>query len=342
MKHLRRIGGYLPTLFTLLVLTVTFRTVALFTDFNLSDGYFGNKLIRSLSDLTVFIACIATLTFTFMAKKIRAIAVFDNPATYIPSGMISVSLIFLAVETLVSLSTRTGGILSKATLTTPSSLLSLLSAILAAVCVINFFLTVFYTSKENESRAFFGILTVVFLAIYALYLYFDTKLPLNSPNKSIDQMALLLSACFFLFETRISLGRERWRGYVAFGMIASLITAYSSIPTLIYYFVTGKMISDSLSGAMLCFTLFIYVTARVLLIGALTENEKSEAAVTIEILAGIRKEELSIPSQERINNNEESFATLGKNYEIDLHLVNKVKEETASEDETVAESDERN
>ena len=331
----------MPTLLTLLVLTVTFRTVALFTDFNVSEGYFGNKLIISLSDLTVFIACVATLTFTFMAKKIRAVADFDNPATYIPSGMISVSLVFLAAETLVSLSLRAGGIFSKATLSSPSALLSLLSAVLAAVCVINFFLTVFFTDREKESRAFFGILTVVFLAIYALYLYFDTKLPLNSPNKSVDQMALLLSACFFLFETRISLGREKWRGYVAFGMISSFITAYSSIPTLIYYFATGNMISDSLSGAMLCFTLFIYVTARVLLIGALTENEKNEAAVTIEILAGIRKEELSIPAQERINNKEESFTTLGKNYEIDLHLVNKVKEENIPEDETSAESDER-
>ena len=334
MKLHRRLGVYLPLFAILSVFCVTLRTVALFYDYNIVDKFFDNKLLISTSNITVFVGALVLLTFTFVSKKIRAVADFNNPATYIPSGIVSVALIFFFVECISTLSSKNGGLFSKDVLTTPSNLLLLIAGIMALFCVFNFFFTVFYVQKKNEPRAGFGLLTAVFLAIYALYLYFDFKLPINSPNKLVDQMAFLFSACFFLFETRISLGREKWRGYVSFGMIAAFISAYSSIPTIIYYIGKGQLISDSFAETMVVFTLFVYITARVILVDFLLEDEKNSCVLAIEELSKMRSEELALPSQERIDNKEGSFNTLGANYEINLHLTKKaeIAEDTEKEE----------
>ena len=320
MKRTDRLGIYIPLLIAFTLASITTRTVALFTDFDVTSGFFDGKLIISISNVIAFVGVLGLLSFAFVSKKISLVPSFSSPATYLPSGIVCAALVFLSVESLFFLSSKNGGLFGKSVLSNLSNLILLVSALLAIAAVINFFLCTFFTERVNEKRAAFGILTVLFLAAYAVYLYFDVKLPINSPNKATDQLAILISACFFLFETRISLGIEKWRGYVAFGLSASLLLAYSSIPTLIYYFVKGEMISDSLSSAVLCFTLFIYVCSRVVLVNRLLDDKKSEGANWVEEMVKIREQELSLPSQTRIESKEESFATMGENYEINLHL----------------------
>ena len=345
MKTLNRLGVYLPTLIILMIATVTLRTIALFTGFNNESGYFDTELLISISNIITFSGVVFLLSYSCFSKKILAVADFIGPETYIPSGLVSVSLVFLAVESLLKLSKNSGGLIGKDVFTDGALLIS---AALALLSVANFFFNAFFSKKENESRAFFGILTVLFLAFYAVYLYFEKKLPINAPNKTVDQMAFLFAAIFFLFETRISLAREKWRGYVGFALVSVLLSAYSSIPALIYYFVKGNMICDSLSACILVFALFIYVFARVLLVNRLTENKKSESAEAIETLAHKRSEELALPSQARIDNKEdEEFNTLGKNYEINLHLASNVdshptKADEQSDEEGYTDIEERN
>ena len=67
----------------------------------------------------------------------------------------------------------------------------------------------------------------------------EDGMALNSPNKLISQMAFLLAALFFLYEARISLGREKWRGYCIFGLAALAANAYSAVPAVILYFAKG-------------------------------------------------------------------------------------------------------
>ena len=345
MKTTKRLGLYLPILSVLVIIAVTLRTIALFTGFNNESGYFDSDILISVSNIITFGGVVFLLSYAFASKKISVIADFTGPETYIPSGLVSVSLVFLSVESFITLSKNKGGLIGKDAVT---DFALLISALLAILCVVNFFFNVFFAKKENESRAFFGILTVLFLAFYAVYLYFEKKLPINSPNKTVDQMAFLFAAVFFLFETRISLGREKWRPYVGFGFVSVLLSAYSSIPTLIYYFAKGEMISDSLSECILVFALLIYALSRVALLDRLNENKKCENAEAIEVLARMRAEELTLPSQARIENKEdEEFNTMGKNYEIDLHLntanESKRKDESEENDEgNTEEDDERN
>ena len=113
---------------------------------------------------------------------------------------------------------------------------------------------------------------MIVLALYSIYLYFDNDLPINAPAKIIDQMAYLFAAVFFLYETRLSIGREKWRGYIAFGFIAALISAYSSIPALIYFFAKETEISVSIYEMVLSAALFIFISSRMLLTSELIED----------------------------------------------------------------------
>ena len=76
-----------------------------------------------------------------------------------------------------------------------TSLLAALSIFSIAYYVAN----AFVIERTSTSRAAFGLANVATLALYASYLYFDTKLTLNSPNKIVDQVAFLFAALFFLY-----------------------------------------------------------------------------------------------------------------------------------------------
>ena len=329
MKFPKRLGIYLPVLFILIIAATSLRTVALFTDYQLTTGYFDNKLLISIGDFSVLAGCVFMLSFLLVSPRLNPVASFTSPATYLPSGLISVSLLFFSAESFVLLIEKYGDIFSIKCLTDNASLALLISAALAILAVGNFLFTALFAKLRSEARAFFGILSVLFLCAYAIYLYFNATLPLNSEIKAVDQMAILLSAAFFLYEVRISLGREMWRCYLAFGMTASLLAAYSSVPTLIYYFAKGTVISPSLAETILIFTIFIYITARVIITAILTEDKKHECAEAIEILSDMRSEELSLPSYERINKNVEDFNTMGQNYEFKLHIEPKHSKEEA-------------
>ena len=77
---------------------------------------------------------------------------------------------------------------------------------------------------------------------------------------------------------RLSIGRVKWRSYIAFGFIAALLSAYSSIPALIYYFAESVEISVSIYEMMLSLALFIFITSRIILTCELIEDVESPFA----------------------------------------------------------------
>jgi hypothetical protein len=107
-------------------------------------------------------------------------------------------------------------------------------------------------------------------------LNFDKRLPLNAPNKAVDTVTYLFVAIFFLYEMRLSMGREKWKHYLAYGYIASLLTAYSSIPAIITYFLNGRTISNSIYETILTMALCLFITLRVLMCATLAEDKESD------------------------------------------------------------------
>ena len=335
MERSRRLGIYLPVLFIFIIASVTLRTISLFKDYIFGTGYFSDEVTISIAGITVFVGSVILLSFIFISKKLNIVPSFSGPATYVPSGILATALVFLSLELLFTIKTKSTKPLTAATLIQGENLLTIVTALLAFASIAYFLFCALYTRKENERRGLFGIILAVFLALYACYLFTDTKFPINSPQKAVDQSAFLLASLFFLFETRISLGREKWRCYCGFGMVASLLTAYSSVPTLIHYFAADVPVSDSLASAVLAFALFVYITSRVILVDFLKEDQKSKATEAVEELMKTRLEELKEPDSPHIHQDDESFNTLGKNYEFNIHVSE--EEHSPDNEETTSE-----
>ena len=260
-KRTQRLGVYMPILFLAILTAVTLRTVACLTDLQLDTGFFENKTVINIASYLTLGFAVLLLSYIFFAKKDeKLIPSFSSPATYIPTALVSVATVFFALDIIGSArgSLKAFGIIL---------------GILGFAAVFHFILNAFITSDGSSARAALGLAAVVFIAFFAAYLYFDTTMPLNAPNKIIDQMAHLFAALFLLYETRISLGRAKWNLYIAFGLIASLMTAYSAIPSLIMYFVRGTVISASIYESAFLLTLFVFITARLIVAAYLPKDE---------------------------------------------------------------------
>ena len=276
-----RFGIYLPLLFIFMIAAVVIRTVASFRGVDPVTGYYTDKLLVDVSAWVVGVGSAVSATYLLGKKPSFGLTPrYDVAATYIPSGVISVALLFVAYRYAVKYFTAN----NSASVTTADKfldLLPLLISITAVLSIVGFFLTAATVRSEDVKRAAFGIAIIVFIVLYSTYLYFDNSVPLNSTVKVTDHMAILFSGIFFISETRISLGRGLWRVYVAFGMIAALTTAYSAIPTLILYLVRGEMMSSSVEECVLILSLFLFVISRLTLTATLRSNEKSSFASAI-------------------------------------------------------------
>ena len=282
-------------------IAVTLRTVSCINELDGGTGYFEHGALSIISDVLILITVLFSLSYVFVASRMEIHPSFATPATYVPTGIVGVSTLFLGARILnyvINANSRYA-FLSAKVLLNFSTVLSLLAFALSLVSVGYFFFNTYVTESRTEHRAGFAVGIIAFLAIYAMLIYFDTSLPINNPGKIINQMAYLSAAVFFLYEARISLGREMWRAYSTFGLVAAAMCAYSSIPALITYYVKGYVIVATQKGAfisleeyMLTFALFIYILSK-LVITICTKSESENAyASAIAAYADAREAEV--------------------------------------------------
>ncbi len=323
-KSAKKIWLYLAVFSIFTLAGTVLRTMALLFDFETGHIYFEGKTLIGLSAIVCLLFLPVALSYIFAAEKQPALrASFKTAGTYIPSGIVSVALLFLGGELFAKNVIFAEG--DAAYFSNAASIISILTTILAAVCALNFFFNVFYEKNENSARAVFCLLCALFLGCYAGYLYFSDALPINSPNKATDQLAYLGLAIFFLYETRISLGRAKWRLYFSFGLIAACLAFYSSVPSLIYLFTDKTVISNSLAENVLTLTMAIYVTSRIAMVAALPPDEICDTAKAIADMA--EKRSADIDNHEKLRgvlnlvDEQKAFAKeteIGANYEIEI------------------------
>lgn len=288
MSSLRRRYGVYPLLaFIILATSVTMRTAACLVAFDFRWGYYTS----GLGDASLWVAGIGALllfTYAFTAKRDTGfVASFTTPATYIPTGILATALFFASRELFRSTHVATG------MLPTVASYAAIAAAVLGLFAIGYFVLCAVIDKRHNLMRANFGLFAVLFFCVCAAYLYYDTKVPINAPNKMADQLALLFTAIFFLYETRISLGREKWGAYTAFGFVAIILTAYASIPELIAYFAKGEVLSDSIYTSVMTFAVFVFITARVIIAGIIPIDGEAEFVTRLKAAAAKRTEALT-------------------------------------------------
>ena len=267
----RKIKKFLPFLIIGIALTVALRTAACLTDFDLNSHYFNGKTLINIANYTTAIITLVCLTYPVFAERGRRyIASFSTPATYAPAGICAVAATFMGFNLLNTPMPYKGEF--NASITGP---LQIVLGVLAILSVSYFVLNAFITSAPSVARGAAGCIATAFTAAYAAYLYFDTNLPLNAPNKIVDQLAFLSCALFLLYETRISLGRGKWRLYPAFGLVGALLCSYSAVPSLILYFVKGQLISRSIYENIFILAMGIFILCRLILLCHVKEDRES-------------------------------------------------------------------
>ncbi|MBE6645361.1 MAG: hypothetical protein E7612_08305 [Ruminococcaceae bacterium] len=354
-------GIYLPIYLITALASVVLRTVSLFLHYDFDTYYFSEKTLIGISDGILICSAVFMLSYIFFsAENLKLIPNFTSPATYVPTGITSVAIIFMTFSLFSKSADTFNYITDLKNYGTPSALsqistqrilliMLIATSFFAILSTIHFVTTALIEQRSNAKRANLGICTVVFLSLYSLYLYFSNDLPINSPNKALDQMAYLFSAVFFLYETRLSFGRERWRHYIAFGFIASAISAYAAIPSVILYFATGKTTSNSVYELALTLALFIFITSRLFLTSNLIENKESKTALAIISASELRDREINpIPEKPEIidiegesllpvdetDGNQLTIADIGESFEAFDSPINEETDTEEMKDET--------
>ena len=278
-QYAKRLGGYLPLMLILTAVATVMRCIACYNELDISTGHFNNDLTNDIATYLTVGAIVLYLTRFVSYKGERELrASFSNPITYLPAGAVSVALCFFATDRITSAAGYRSDVFPERI----ELLWSLALSILAILSVGYFFLNCLTATAKSRNRAWLGMAASLFFAVYPMYLHFDARLAINAPTKLVDEMAYLFTALFFLYETRISLGRDKWRSYVTFGLIAAHLTAFSSIPSLMLYFTKGYTVSASLYESVLTLTLFFFILARLILCELLKPNKRSPVAELID------------------------------------------------------------
>lgn len=340
-KSTKKILLYLAIFLPITIITSAFRTLALLLDLDKAGVYFENDILITVAAAVCVAFAVFALSFAFDKKcELSPAASFVNPQTYIPSGLAAVSLIFVAKELFTDLIKVVDNSSSKGSNTSILNFSLMAAAILSLVCIISFFLNVFFEKRHSRIRAAFTMSCVAFLAVYSIFLFFSERLPLNAPNKAVDQIAFIALSIFFLYETRISLGRPLWKLYVSFGLIAANLAFFSSIPSLIYYFANGAestaVLSAGIPENILVLVLGIYVVCRLCLVAVLAPDKRCETALAIEKMANARIEEIN-SSKTNVDEEEDAAAEVsenldGSNYEIEIPTFMNIEDAAFGED----------
>lgn len=248
-----KLNAYLLLFSLLAIATVTMRSIASLLYLN-DYGYYQGGL-HTAASFIVLGGSLLLLSYALLHRGDEPKrASFGGALTYAPGAPLSLCLILLGVS-----------FLRKTAETRLASLLLSLMGALAIAGALYFLFAVLYEFKVCDLRAVFAMICTLFLILYAGYLYFDSSLAINATTKLVDQMAYIAAAIFFLFETRISLGREHWPLYTATGFVAALLCAYSAIPSALVYFFDGRVISGSAEEIFTTLFLFAYILCRTVL-----------------------------------------------------------------------------
>ena len=334
----RAIRIYLTVLALATLAASGLRAAALVKDFDFASGHFDGKSLITAASLLTVASAIVMITYVFFADKSKGyVAQFSTPLTYVPAGAVCAAAVFFLLnikEAIPKLSEVSKG-------TPITDILLLLVFYLAFPTVIYFILNSVSSERASNARAVCGIATVICFALYTSYLYFDTALTINNPNKIIDEMAFLLAALFFLYETRISISRESWNLYFVTGAIASSVGLYSSVPAIIATVIRNKAISESLEENVLILTVAVFIFARLILSATYNEDKRSDTITMLRDAALEREaficEREEIERQTALASSEEE-TVIDESLFIDAPEV-KAKEAEATESEAVAETE---
>ncbi len=300
-KKFGLLSVYLPIFLIFLPLITAMRSVALINHLGNDGIYFDEKLLINTASIMLALLSLFYISYLFTANKsVKLIPSFATPSSFVATAISILAVVFMSINmtfgAVGAYKLMAQGEVSRTTSTV--AVVATLVAVFGFLSTAHLTLTALSEKVSNALRANFAMATVLFLAGYSVYLYLDKSVPMNTPAKSIDMIAYLSASLFFLYETRLSMGRAKWRGYIAFGLIAATFCAYSSVPALILYFTKGVLVSNNIYDPVLAFALFVFITARILLTVKLIEDKESPIVSALSLLAEKRAQEIEAHNKE--------------------------------------------
>ena len=300
-KNKKRLGIYIILMLIGTAVATVLRTIACVKDFDFESNFFNYGSLAVPADIIIVCTVLAMATYIF-SPKAELRANFSTGATYVPTGVLGVATAFLGVKifsyimALNNYKIPANEMLSGNGLQT---IVGLLSGVLAFVSIAYHFFNAFVSESRSVIRSYFSITAIAFPALYSILIFLDNSIALNESTKTLRQTAFIFIAIFLLFEARISLGREKWRLYTVFGLISSVLAAYTSIPAIITYFVHKEILSSAgykslatLEEYIFLFAMFIFTVARLCLTANLNENKKNELVEALKSIALARESEV--------------------------------------------------
>ena len=310
----KRLGIYLGVMLLATAIATTMRSIAYVMHLDYASGFFSDKSLVTIADAIIVLTVIGMFSY-LLASRINLRASFSTSATYVPTGILGAASAFLGMQIfsyVLSSSNYRISIKELLSLTGVPTLVALLAGVLAFVSIAYHFFNAFVTESKDVTRAYFSIAAIAFLALYAVMIYTDSSISLNATGRALRQTAFLFAAIFFLYESRISLGREKWRIYTAFGLAAAALTAYASIPAIVVYFADKVIISSSgykslasIEEYLFLLATFIFILARLCLTITLKEEKENELVKALADMALAREGQV----KEALEMHEEIFAS---------------------------------
>ncbi|MBR2479277.1 MAG: hypothetical protein IKB47_02605 [Clostridia bacterium] len=234
-KLSKNLKVWLYASFILAGLAAILLTVALFTDYDSSSGYFKTSIIYSIFKGMCIVVCgLAVVTVLTTPKgalngdsPLSAPIVFPSAflaLVFFCGGMILLGALLglsIVCDTFTGVATADPALLG-------------VGALFSFGSVVYFILNCFpKDGKLSERHALFGFSVPIAAAIYLSISYFDLSVSINAPIKLMTQLALIFSMLWMLYELRVPLKKPMPRLYFAFGILALFFSGTASLPYLI-------------------------------------------------------------------------------------------------------------
>ena len=309
----KRLGIYIVIMLLATSVATILRSIACVKYLDNSTGFFAEKSLINAANVIIVLTALGMLSYAFIASHIKLRASFSTSSTYVPTGILGVATAFFTLELVTHIlvvnkyrlfNINASGLIEliKELMTEKNllTIIGLITAALAVLSIVHHFLNAYVTEGRSVARAYFAMASIAFLALYAILVYLDNTIPGNDPNKMLRQLAFLFSAAFLLYEARISLGREMWRAYSVFGLLAATLTAYTSVPALIFYYTKGDILSTtgytsiaSVEEYLLMLALFIFIVSRLSITVMLNEDKDNELVKALAESASARESQVN-------------------------------------------------
>lgn len=167
--------------------------------------------------------------------------------------------------------------------------------------------------EENTNKLLLlGLSLPLMCIMQILYEYFETSIPINNPNKLLDQFTLAFVALYMLFELRILFKQPRYAAQSSVGMIAFVFSFTASVPSIIYTFWHGAYLYRNAAHDVLMLGFALYIAVR--LVRLLTSDNAEDDSTLARLLQEAERPTEALerrePLEEEIHEEQLTFDSL--------------------------------